>query len=342
MEWRGPLVNNVNWYMLFKDHPGYSDDGHARVHPNYSYTHRQLKRAAVLMHGAAEYCRLLALERIAPEKTKFGPLCMHQNRRLFGVTRIPCVPYDKLVDCGFPPRSRNALVMVREHLWNVPVLDADSGAVMSPQAIYLCLEKCVQEACEGRPAPGVAILTAVDRDTWAAMRERLVSSLPVENGRAFLQIQDSLFGMSLDDDTGLRDIHAAAKHSLHGPDGTNRWFDKCLTLWVVPSGQSGGNGEHSPCDAVIPNQMMQHVLEHESRYLQQFAAGGEGGPDAMKGAVDRIEFVVTPEVLEAIAMARMHVRDSCRAMCVVEGRVKQFGSERIRQELGTQARIDTD
>jgi hypothetical protein len=333
LEWREPVVSNVNWYMLFKAAPWYLKSKREEVVRGYAYTEAQLQRAATLIYGCLTYNQMLVQEAIPPETAKFGPLCMNQSRRLFGITRVPALPYDKLVDRGFPPQTRNVLVMVRDHMFNVPMLNAD-GTPLSMERIYSLLKECVSQSCaSSSPTCLVPILTTEHRDTWAVMREKLLTAFPHENGRAFQAVEDSLFAVGLDD-VDPPNVNAAAEHSLHGTNGRNRWFDKCLTLWVSPSTQAGGNGEHSPCDAIIPNQLMQYVLEREEDlYSNQNNGGNELTQDNRQNELERIEFKVTPEVLEAITMARLSAERACQAMGIVEGRFGDFGHQQIKEQL---------
>ena len=58
LEWREPVMNNVNWYMLFKDCNRYGNNLE-RIAPNLPFTNLQLDRAAYLIRGALEYNRRL-------------------------------------------------------------------------------------------------------------------------------------------------------------------------------------------------------------------------------------------------------------------------------------------
>jgi hypothetical protein len=202
-------------------------------------------------------------EEIPPETTKFGPLDMHQYQRLFGITRIPSFPYDHLEDCAFPCQSRNILVLIKDQLFTVPVVDGKSGKPLGRKAIYDQLKTCIGTLAskDHIPVPPLAILTSEHRDIWAAVREKLLAAFPEENAKAFSMVNDSIFSVALEEADPKADDSEPAKLSLHGFNGRNRWFDKCITFWISPNAMAGGNGEHSPCDAVIPNHMVQYVLD---------------------------------------------------------------------------------
>ena len=266
-------------------------------------------------------------ELIEPEQTKFGPLCMHQNKRLFGITRSPAFPFDRLVD---RPNSKHIVVLIKEQVCHVQVRD-DSGGVFDEGSIKKGLEECVKQVGDAKfvPSPPVCSFTTQNRDVWAAMREKMITAFPKDNEESFEKVNDSLFAVSLEEVDPKGDGREPAKVSLHGFAGRNRWFDKCFNLWVCPGGKAGGNGEHSPCDAVIPNQMTQYILEAEAKGTLFQEASVKA-----TGSVQHLEFRLTPEVLEALTGARVTAAKSCEAIDLIETRFKEFGSEGIRGALG--------
>jgi carnitine O-acetyltransferase len=58
---------------------------------------------------------------VPPHTTKTGPLCMNQYKGIFGVTRIPDMPKDRL-EMSFPPKGTHIIVMVRDQMFKVEVL----------------------------------------------------------------------------------------------------------------------------------------------------------------------------------------------------------------------------
>lgn len=86
------------------------------------------------------------------------------------------------------------------------------------------------------------------------------------------QIETALFTLSLDDHTLpstsiIRDVDPQStiikteldghvRNTASSPDGTNRWFDKALSLIVESNSRFGVMGEHSPVDALIPSIMV--------------------------------------------------------------------------------------
>lgn len=97
----------------------------------------------------------------------------------------------------------------------------------------------------------VGVLTAINRDTWAAARQHLVDT----NNEKKLEVIDSaLFCLSIDDHTAYSDDDPLpiVQNQLHGDNRglKNRWFDKSLSLIVAKDGTTGINFEHSWGDGV--------------------------------------------------------------------------------------------
>ncbi len=50
---------------------------------------------------------------------------------------------------------------------------------------------------------------------------------------------------------------------FHNNNAHNRWFDKSLTVVVSNDGRLGLNGEHSPCDALVPSMLVNYASTME-------------------------------------------------------------------------------
>lgn len=254
LSYRESVMLNVNWYMLFKDHQ-HIYKNMSRIIKHLPYTHAQLIRAAILTSYAVEYKRLLDSEKIPIDVTKTEALCMHQIARMFGITRIPTIPIDRLAG-EHPAPGNNIMLLIDDQIFLVPVIDR------SIDYIYSALINAVHQLEKMKlKSPGVCILTSEHRDTWAVQYEKIKGM----NGASLDKINDSLFAICLDSQSPKGKNEAAAV-ALHGWKGRNRWFDKCLQFFVCPDSTAGCNGEHSPCDAVIPNQLTSFILSKYSRY----------------------------------------------------------------------------
>jgi carnitine O-acetyltransferase len=248
LSYRESVMQNVNWYMVFKGSHVTFDD--SLVVDGLPYTQGQLKRAAVLTKFAYDFKRLLDEERVPVDVTKTDVLCMHQTTRMFGVTRVPKLGKDELSG-DFPAKGKTAMVIIDDQIFIINVID------QSIDQIYSNLVKCVKQLKNlKKRSPPVAILTSEHRDLWARQYSKIIAL----NNQIINKINDALFAVCLDS-VSPKTPHESADLGLHGVNGKNRWFDKCIQFFVTPNGVAGCNGEHSPCDAVIPNQMTTFVLQ---------------------------------------------------------------------------------
>lgn len=251
LSFREPIMLNVNWYMVFKGGPSRLDD--RLVCESLPYTKGQLMRAAVLSKLACDFKLLLDKEQIPIDATKTGPLCMNQLTRMFGVTRVPKPENDILVG-DHPAKGKTAMILIDDQIFIIDVLGC------SIQQIHDNLVNCVQQLANlKKRSPPIGILTTEHRVRWSKQYEKIERL----NRDQLKKINESLFAVCLDSQSPGT-AHEAAALALHGPHGRNRWFDKCIQFFVTPNGVAGCNGEHSPCDAVIPNQMTTFVLQQYS------------------------------------------------------------------------------
>jgi hypothetical protein len=248
--YREPIMINVNWYMVFNNNFDKIDD--RRIVPELPYTAGQLKRCAVLSKLASDYKTMLDEGKVPIDVSKTGPLCMHQTQKMFGVTRIPELPKDRLV---VDSKGDSAIVLIDDQIFVIKVLGE------SIKSIYSNLLQCVQELHQMKKrSPPIGILTTENRDNWAEQYKKIWEL----NKEQLEKINSSLFAICLDAHSP-QTKHEAAALALHSVYGKNRWFDKCVEFFVCPNGIAGCNGEHSPCDAVIPNQLTTFILE---RYVK--------------------------------------------------------------------------
>ncbi|KDN43950.1 acyltransferase ChoActase/COT/CPT [Tilletiaria anomala UBC 951] len=240
-----------------------------------------IRRAAWLTWRLVEFKLRLDREDILPDASKAGPFCMHQYTNVYGVTRIPALPHDwntrpspraagvssTAANRSDPP-ARHVTVIVRNHFYELQVIDDAEGKIIRPEALELALRHIVQDVqAREEDGEGVGVLSADERDRWAITREQLAALSPA-NAQSLRSIERSLFALSLDTSVlPLPSQHPAPALSASpewvdalarncsgaGRAGHNRWFDKSINLVVEPNGRAGINGEHSPVDALIPS-----------------------------------------------------------------------------------------
>jgi Choline/Carnitine o-acyltransferase len=102
-------------------------------------------------------------------------------------------------------------------------------------------------------------------------RQHLLSVSP-RNKETLDVIESSIFVLSLDDytqstsesdePTPIKDLELDAhiRNTSSGIAGRNRWYDKCVSIFVESTSRAGGMGEHSPCDGLVVGAMMNYSL----------------------------------------------------------------------------------
>ncbi|KAJ1966660.1 hypothetical protein H4R34_006485, partial [Dimargaris verticillata] len=121
VEWRDPIFINVSWWAQFADNPALGVLRDAQHPASGTFTEIQLDRASGLIQGLTLVNDALNRQAIPSEATRRGPLCMNQFKYLFGTTRIPDAPYDR-VHHQYPCNSNYIIVMARDQLYQLPVL----------------------------------------------------------------------------------------------------------------------------------------------------------------------------------------------------------------------------
>ena len=201
--------------------------------------------------------------------TKSGPLCMHQYSRMFGITRVPKPDCDILVG-SHPSPSKHIIVLVQDQIYVVNVYDMQSGNRLALSEIEDQLLSVLNLHKSASKEPSIGLLTGTHRDTWARLHAYL-SKLDPMNQESFKWIETALFAVALDEFV-FNDVDSMAsmflftilktlENTFHSMNGHNRWFDKSLTIVVTRDGHVGLNGEHSPCDALVPAMLVDYAVK---------------------------------------------------------------------------------
>ncbi|KAI8851116.1 acyltransferase ChoActase/COT/CPT [Chytridium lagenaria] len=258
--WRESVLVNSNWYMIVDSPPGelpkeLEEGQSGRV--DGVFTAYQVKRAAGLITRFLDYKDTLDRGALPAERTKAGPICMDQYRRLFGITRVPKPGCD--INVGSHPfHSRYIVVSARDQLYKVEVIDATGARVMN-EAIEKQLWAVVEDVKSLTTLqPPVSILTAEHRDTWAEVHKYMEDLCP-ENRKSFSIVEGAIFNLSLDDYFMPSDTVYLARNTFYGKGGFNRWYDKSMAMTIMADGRFGVNGEHSPCDALVPAMIVDYA-----------------------------------------------------------------------------------
>ncbi|KAG0184691.1 Carnitine O-acetyltransferase mitochondrial [Apophysomyces sp. BC1034] len=252
LEYRVPTLLNVNWWSQYKD----PDTGLDHTTPAGKVGDLQIKRSAGLIAGLVRYSNQVNAEQIPPDTSRSGPFCMHQLKNLFGTSRIAAEPRDEIVTT-WPATAKHITVVYKDQFFSVPVIGA-YGETPSVKSI----ESQVEQTPVNERQPAVGLFTSEHRDTWAKVRKALESNSAV-NARTLQELDTSLFALCLDDYSSPLELDQSHRNIFHGQNAHNRWLDKAISIIVENNGRAGINGEHSPADAVVPQQIFDRILARE-------------------------------------------------------------------------------
>lgn len=273
LDGRSPLPVNSNWWLaLFNDDTVPLD---ARQHgPNW-ITPWQVRRAAWMTHRVLEFKERLLSQELHPNTTRTGLWVRDSTSNMFNIARVPRTNRDTISTPPPPsnPTSRNVLVMLHNQLYAINAYPNSEDVHLPPAHLERALIDVVNDAQarldrDEETAP-VGILTADNRDVWAKNLEHLLS-LSSTNHRIHDIINNSIFLLCLDPFTHDASSNQATSspisvdtpneinshlHNIRsgGINGQNRWFDKAFTLILESNTRAGAQGEHAPCDALVPS-----------------------------------------------------------------------------------------
>ncbi|RKP20108.1 acyltransferase ChoActase/COT/CPT [Rozella allomycis CSF55] len=260
LEYREPVLVNVNWFMLMKDSPIVPESLLVQKGEGQPLCDIQLYRAACIIRFALEYHLKIIKEEIPVDKIKDTVLCMNQYRNMFGVTRIPKENRDEIL-FPFPSSSKTVCILIEDQIYSLQVI-GDNG-IYSIGEILNELKALKDVHLKSTKYESVCVLTGEHRDVWTKAYNILSKS--EINKESFNKINNSLLCMSLDHVSPGNDLDLSARMAFHRLDGRNRWFDKALSFCVFSNGRAALNGEHSPCDAVVPGYILDYIVSQESK-----------------------------------------------------------------------------
>lgn len=240
MAYRDPLIPFSSYYIAHKPDP------HRRTGP---------KRAAGLVRALLEFRDLTESERLEPERSRSGPLCMNSYRWLFNSCRYPVKPSDTAKK--FDPKTHHHLVVIRKgNFYEFPVVKPD-GAWLSEAELESQFNKVLDMAGSAETPFPLGALTCENRDAWADIRTELCKIDP-HNSKSLERIESSIVCVALDDTSPI--TRDELGFTLWSGGGRNRFFDK-QQLIVCENGQSGFNAEHSCMDGTPVSRMNDWMLD---------------------------------------------------------------------------------
>lgn len=240
---RSPIMINSNYYIL---------DSLER--PNCT----QFARAAYLTQDFLTFREFLDTEEFEPQTIRdLVPLCMNQHRRIFNTTRIPGRECDTL-EHHESHNSRHIAVLCNGRWYKLPIWNTKTKKRLGLLDLEQQYKWIYDDAHRQADSPTyfeakIAALTAGDRTHWAMTREAFFSE--GINKTSLDAIERAAFVVVLEDFES-EDWIERGRSLFHG-DGSNRWFDKSITLVVFKNSRSGVNCEHSWADAPVAAHMFE-------------------------------------------------------------------------------------
>lgn len=211
-----------------------------------------LKTAALGSYYSGKFWELIRKERLRPPTNPDGSVVFSSDlyRRLYNTCRVPGEVKDEVQeyfkteaegDC--PP---TCLIVSRGRVFIFDFIV--NGEVISPQE-FLYAFRIVRDAVDKeRTDPGIPILTADERTSWAKNRNHLIE-LSSDNAATLKMVESAAMTISLDDGEP-KDYSELAQQTLGG-DYHSRWCDKTSIMVLFKNGKVGLIGEHSAYDGTI-------------------------------------------------------------------------------------------
>ena len=238
------------WPLPLNSNPGWASESF--TFPPAATT--QVQRAARLIAAMTKVALEVEDGTLSPDVFKgVIPVDMNQYARMFSSTRLPRRGRDELHKAvAAAPMVPYIAVLRGSDFWKMPVLDA-AGVPLSVLALEESLERVCSDtpsshspSSSAAPAPSLAALTTMDRDSWADTRALLAAHRPI-NAASLATLDDALFHCCLDLGPPVdHDTDAAVRLALCGhPADAPRWFDKGITVMVSADGLPMGQFEHS-------------------------------------------------------------------------------------------------
>ncbi|KAL1982171.1 hypothetical protein VTN96DRAFT_1706 [Rasamsonia emersonii] len=234
--YRDPVVPYVSYFYSYKD-------DRKRRNP--------AARAATITTAALDFKRQVDEGSLEPEYMRRLPMAMSSYQYMFNCCRIPAEGAD--YPQKYSPQENQHIVVVRKNqFFKLPVVvDGQQLTTAELQKQYERIYKLAEHR-----APPVGVLTAANRDHWAAARKKLLAASPA-NAQALRDIESSGFLVCLDDAAPVT-LEERAHQYWHG-DGCNRWFDKPLQFIINDNGTAGFMGEHSMMDGTPTHRINDYI-----------------------------------------------------------------------------------
>ncbi|OQR96967.1 choline/Carnitine O-acyltransferase [Achlya hypogyna] len=225
-------------------------------------------RAAGLLRQLLVFKQNLDREQLPPLMLRgIVPMCMAQYERIFSTTRIPGRDEDTLERFV---SSKHIAVNCKGRWFKMPLYRKGTyGQLLSAHDMERQLASIVAAAEGAVPEAHLSALTAANRTTWAEHRDAFFSD--GLNKKSLSVIESAILVLYLDE-SAPDAMEALGRSLIHG-DGTNRWFDKSLTMVAFANGRIGMNVEHAWADAPVVAHLWEEACTREVLDQMYDAAG---------------------------------------------------------------------
>eukprot|EP00013_Stygamoeba_regulata_P028005 CAMPEP_0177663262 /NCGR_PEP_ID=MMETSP0447-20121125/19813_1 /TAXON_ID=0 /ORGANISM="Stygamoeba regulata, Strain BSH-02190019" /LENGTH=712 /DNA_ID=CAMNT_0019169049 /DNA_START=61 /DNA_END=2196 /DNA_ORIENTATION=- len=259
-----PLCVNYNWFVL--------EGEKCRWNPQQLVSKDVLKKNPYELQTTRAAAMLAAFlnlhEEIVEERLEPGmvggmiPIDMSGFRLVFGSCRRPHKRDDRDEFVRFEQDlpKRHIVVVCKGHFFSFPV-HHQYGERLYVSELKIQFDKCIEMANQaGSVAHPIGAMTAGKRPDWAAFyRTHILGNMTNEESMAILQSSTIL--ISLDDEL-ISDNREMGMQLLCG-NPSNRFYDKGVTMIVLPDGRCGLNVEHSFTDATVVGYLWESALNLE-------------------------------------------------------------------------------
>lgn len=209
----------------------------------------QAQKAAIISAVAYNFRDQVLSGSSESDKLHGEALCKESWAWLFNACREPNVRADKMRKY---PDNDHAVVLRRGHIFKIAWRDQTGTCSLSD--LENALERIIELSQTWQLS--ASSLTADDRDSWAGVRQSLLSECS-SNGDIVQTVEAAAFVVCLDD--GSPETASERCNQFFFGDPSNRWSDKNLQFVVCDNGASALIGEHSMLDGLSVRKLQQAI-----------------------------------------------------------------------------------
>lgn len=263
---RTTMAIHINWFGVF---------------PEWGFPIDNVSAVTAMVDGMLKTRTRIENNEYPLETMRGNPLDMHQFTRIFGMTRVPQNSADELVQVA---DSRHIAVMRDGAILVVDVYDS-TGAPLGIAELRAALASALKMAddayeLESQLVEGgkedkkdgsvvgshtnTSLLTALNRDTWAAERALLLED--ATSAESLKLVESAICCVSFSRERPASQEEAS--RLCHGGSCRNLWFDKSFTCVAFENGKVGINAEHTPVDAMAMLALMMNAMNSLSAVLK--------------------------------------------------------------------------